>query len=177
MISDNIRSATTYDYLWYRIGDNIKLSTIIRMSTIYDQRQHTIIYKIRSATICDYLQYMISDNIQLSTVDDQRKYSIIYDIRSSTIYDYLWYMIGDNIWSSTIYDYLCYYIMILFKQFYWLSCCHLTFRKIWYCLIKTRIDLVSLSFSNEIYKKNHVHFNVIKQLQSFLSVNTSFYGP
>jgi 16S rRNA A1518/A1519 N6-dimethyltransferase RsmA/KsgA/DIM1 with predicted DNA glycosylase/AP lyase activity len=47
-----------------------------------------------------------------------------------------------------------YYIMILFKQFYWLSCCHLTFRKIWYCLIKTRIDLVSLSFS----------FNVIKQL-------------
>jgi hypothetical protein len=58
-----------------------------------------------------------------------------------------------------------YYIMILFKQFYWLSCCHLTFRKIWYCLIKTRIDLVSLSFS------------VIKQLQSFVSVNTSFYGP
>ena len=35
--------------------------------------------------------------------------------------------------------------MILFKQLYWLSCCHLTFRKIWYCLIKTRIDLVSLS--------------------------------
>ena len=27
----------------------------------------------------------------------------------------------------------------------WLSCCHLKFRKIWYCLIKTRIDLVSLS--------------------------------
>jgi hypothetical protein len=54
--------------------------------------------------------------------------------------------------------------MILFKQFYWLSCCHLTFRKILYCLIKTRIDLVSLSFS----------FNVIKQLQSFVSVNTSF---
>jgi hypothetical protein len=51
---------------------------------------------------------------------------------------------------------------------------HLTFRKIWYCLIKTRIDLVSLSFSNEIYKKNHVHFNVIKQLQSFISVNTWF---
>jgi hypothetical protein len=25
--------------------------------------------------------------------------------------------------------------MILFKQFYWLSCCHLTFRKIGYCLI------------------------------------------
>jgi hypothetical protein len=23
-----------------------------------------------------------------------------------------------------------YYIMILFKQFYWLSCCHLTFRQI-----------------------------------------------
>ena len=59
-----------------------------------------------------------------------------------------------------------YYIMILFKQFYLLSCCHLTFRKIWYCLIKTHIDLVSLSFSNEIYQKNHVHFNVIKQLQS-----------
>ena len=50
-----------------------------------------------------------------------------------------------------------YYIMILFKQFYWLSCCHLTFRKIWYCLIKTRIDLVSLAFSNEIYKKNHMN--------------------
>ena len=50
-----------------------------------------------------------------------------------------------------------YYIMILFKQLYWLSCCHLTFRKIWYCLIKTRIDLVSLSFSNEIYKKNHMN--------------------
>jgi hypothetical protein len=44
-------------------------------------------------------------------------------------------------------------------------------------LIKTRIDLVSLSFSNEIYQKNHVHLNVIKQLQSFVSVNTSFYGP
>jgi hypothetical protein len=42
---------------------------------------------------------------------------------------------------------LVYYIMILFKQLYWLSCCHLTFRKLWYCLIKTRIDLVSLSFS------------------------------
>ena len=38
-----------------------------------------------------------------------------------------------------------FYIMILFKQFYWLSCCHLTFRKIWYCLIKTRIDSLSLS--------------------------------
>ena len=49
---------------------------------------------------------------------------------------------------------LFYYILILFKQFYWLSCCHLTFRKIWYCLIKNRIDLVSLPFS----------FNVIKQL-------------
>jgi hypothetical protein len=57
--------------------------------------------------------------------------------------------------------------MILFKQLYWLSCCHLTFRKNWYCLIKTRIDLVSLSFT----------FNVIKQLQSFVSFNTSFYGP
>jgi hypothetical protein len=49
-----------------------------------------------------------------------------------------------------------YYIMILFIQCYWLSCCHLTFRKIWYCLIKIRIDLVSISFS----------LNVIKQLQS-----------
>ena len=27
-------------------------------------------------------------------------------------------------------DNIYYYIMILFKQFYWLSCCHLTFRKI-----------------------------------------------
>ena len=26
--------------------------------------------------------------------------------------------------------------MILFKQVYWLSCCHLTFRKIWYCWLK-----------------------------------------
>jgi hypothetical protein len=58
-------------------------------------------------------------------------------------------------------------MMILFKQFYWLSCFNLTFRKILYCLIKTRINLVSLLFS----------FNVIKQLQSFVSVNTSFYGP
>ena len=54
-------------------------------------------------------------------------------------------------------DNIYYYIMILFKQFYWLSCCHLTFRKIWYCLIKICIDLVSLSFSNEIYKKNHMN--------------------
>jgi hypothetical protein len=44
-------------------------------------------------------------------------------------------------------------------------------------MIKTRIDLVSLSFSNEIYKKNLFHFNVIKQLQSFVLVNTSYYGP
>jgi hypothetical protein len=35
-------------------------------------------------------------------------------------------------------------------------------------LIKTRIDLVSFSFSNEIYEKNLFHFNVIKQLQSFV---------
>jgi hypothetical protein len=62
-----------------------------------------------------------------------------------------------------------YYIMIFFKQFYWRACCHLTFRKIWYCLIKTRIDLVSLSISNEIYQTNLFHFNVIKQLQSFVS--------
>jgi hypothetical protein len=53
--------------------------------------------------------------------------------------------------------YIIYYIMIIFKQFYWLSCCHVTFRKMLYCLIKTRIDLVSLSFSNEIDKKNHVN--------------------
>ena len=59
--------------------------------------------------------------------------------------------------SQYLLDYRYYYMMILFKQFYWLSCCHLTFRKIWYCLIKTRIDLVLLSFSNEIYKKNHVN--------------------
>jgi hypothetical protein len=50
-------------------------------------------------------------------------------------------------------------------------------RKILYCLIKTRIDLVSLSFSNESYQENHVHFNVIQQLESFVSVNTSFCGP
>ena len=35
-----------------------------------------------------------------------------------------------------------YYIVLLFKQLYWLSCCHLTFRKIWYCLIKTRTHAV-----------------------------------
>ena len=45
-----------------------------------------------------------------------------------------------------------YYIIILFKHFYWLSCCHLTFRKIGYCFIKTRIDLVSLSFSFIVIK-------------------------
>ena len=72
-----------------------------------------------------------------------------------------------NLPSIFTHDNIYYYIMILFKQFYWISCCHLTFRKIWYCLIKTCIDLVSLSFS----------FNVIKQLQSFVSVNTSCYGP
>jgi hypothetical protein len=66
--------------------------------------------------------------------------------------------------KSKLINNVCYYIVILFKQLYWLSCCHLTFRKIWYCLIKTRIDLVSLSFSNEIYEKNLFHFNVIKQL-------------
>jgi hypothetical protein len=54
--------------------------------------------------------------------------------------------------------YIIYYIMIIFKQFYWLSCCHVTFRKILYCLIKTRIDLVSLSFSNEIDKKKSREF-------------------
>ena len=59
-------------------------------------------------------------------------------------------------WKGGSYHIELYYIMILFKHLYWLSCCHLTFRKILYCLIKTRIDLVSLSFS----------FNVIKQLQS-----------
>jgi hypothetical protein len=61
---------------------------------------------------------------------------------------------------------ICIYctVIIFYPRFYWLSCCHLTFRKIWYCLIKTRIDLVSLSFSNEIYKINLFHFNVIKQL-------------
>jgi hypothetical protein len=58
-----------------------------------------------------------------------------------------------------------YYIMILFKQFYWLSCCHLTFRKIWYCLIKTRIDLVSLSLS--------FSFNVIKQY--YLNIFIGFF--
>jgi hypothetical protein len=47
-----------------------------------------------------------------------------------------------------------------------LSCCHLTFRKSWYCLIKTRIDLVSLSFSNEIYKKNHVNSISIRPMDN-----------
>jgi hypothetical protein len=84
----------------------------------------------------------------------------------------------------TIYSYIqyykqYYYIMILFKQFDWLSCCHLTFRIIWYCLIKTRIDLVSLSgffyhcIMYDVIMKWLIsywlgftftfHFNVIKQ--------------
>ena len=50
-------------------------------------------------------------------------------------------------WSRSSAVIVYYYKMILFKLFYWLSCCHLTFRKIGYCLIKTRIDLVSLSLS------------------------------
>jgi hypothetical protein len=32
---------------------------------------------------------------------------------------------------SVIFDNKDYYIMILSKQLYWLSCCHLTFRKIY----------------------------------------------
>ena len=40
----------------------------------------------------------------------------------------IWFITKVNYRCSHIYEY--YYIMILFKQFYWLSCCHLTFRKI-----------------------------------------------
>ena len=89
-------------------------------------------------------------------------YSTSYHTQWSVIIVY-YNITSDNILSNWLtsqvifFDKLFYYIMILFKQFYWLSCCHLTFRKIWYCLIKTRIDLVSLSFSDEIYKKNHVN--------------------
>jgi hypothetical protein len=54
---------------------------------------------------------------------------------------------GTWIIVRTLYNLLHYYIMILIKQLYWLSCCHLPFRKIWYCLIKTRIDSLSLSLS------------------------------
>jgi len=61
-------------------------------------------------------------------------------------YLYITYIIfDDNV--TLVYNKYPYYIMILFKQFYWLSCCHLTFRKIWYCLIKNRIDSLSLSLS------------------------------
>ena len=84
-------------------------------------------------------------------------------VTSNTLYDVT---DKNNTVSNKVLN-VYYYIMILFKQLYWLSCCHLTFRKLLYCLSKTRIDLVSLSFS----------FNVIKQLQSFVSVNTSFYVP
>jgi hypothetical protein len=56
---------------------------------------------------------------------------------------------------------------------YWLLCCHLTFRKIWYCLIKTRIDLVSLSFSNETYKKNHVNYISIRPMDIKVMWNSS----
>jgi hypothetical protein len=89
-------------------------------------------------------------------------YSTSYHTQWSVIIVY-YNITSDNVLSNWLtsqvifFDKLFYYIMILFKQFYWLSCCHLTFRKIWYCLIKTRIDLVSLSFSDEIYKKNHVN--------------------
>jgi hypothetical protein len=61
-------------------------------------------------------------------------------------------------------DNIYYYIMILFKQFYWLSCCHLTFREIWYCLIKTRIDLVSLLFSKR---------NLLKESREFYFYSTN----
>jgi hypothetical protein len=76
--------------------------------------------------------------------------------------------------------YIIYYIMIIFKQCYWLSCCHVTFRKILYCLIKTRIDLVSLSFSNEIDKKNHVNSISIRPMDikvmgNFVQSESSYY--
>ena len=99
-------------------------------------------------------------------------------------------VVSNHYTDPYIYIYI-YYIMILFKQFYWLSCCHLTFRKIWYCLIKTCIDLgftfVFHCIMYDVIMKWLIsywlgftftfHFNVIKQLQSFVSVNTSFYGP
>jgi hypothetical protein len=53
-------------------------------------------------------------------------------------------------WNNNI---LCYYIMILIKKIYWLSCCHLTLRKIWYCLIKTRIDLFHFRFLTKSIKR------------------------
>ena len=103
-----------------------------------------------------------------------RKYRIFFSAYFWPTYIYLWKYRFFFIFSIHLYllvskvsycfayfrpNYIYfYYIMILLKQFYWLSCCrHLTFRKIWYCLIKTRIDLVSLSFSNEIYQKNNVN--------------------
>jgi hypothetical protein len=67
---------------------------------------------------------------------------VSYVLLNCTASDYSFGIFIDHIKN---YNYWSYYIMILFKQFYWLSCCHLTFRKIWYCLIKTLIDLVSLS--------------------------------
>ena len=80
-------------------------------------------------------------------------------VKSEVLYVSEWTSITDSpMWLQRVLSYSLhrtrcntsdnvYYIMILFKQFYWLSCCHLTFRKIWYCLIKTCIDSLSLSLS------------------------------
>jgi hypothetical protein len=44
-----------------------------------------------------------------------------------------------------------YYIMILFKQLYCLSCCHLTFRKIFIILLNSLLIMVSVTYYGNKY--------------------------
>jgi hypothetical protein len=59
--------------------------------------------------------------------------------------------------------------MILFKQFYWLSCCHLTFRKIWYCLIK--ITLIWRFWLDEISHYLYVHWSNRNRIHMILFID------
>ena len=60
-----------------------------------------------------------------------------------------------------LHNYICYYIMVLSKQFDWLSCCHLKFRKIWYCLIKTCIDPLHFHFPLHYVWRHNEEINFI----------------
>ena len=108
-------------------------------SVIYSS-YHTLLGKLRNCS-----RFIINHVLIAIPPTDDAKHSNYYQ----TIFlPCLWQILNS-----------IYYIMILFKQFDWLSCCHLTFRKIWYCLIKTRIDLVSLSFSwglHYVWRHNEV---------------------
>jgi hypothetical protein len=75
----------------------------------------------------------------------KRKWNQVNTSFNQTISNLPWRYIYSAFWPLSVCYVIYYYIMILFKQLYWSSCCHLTFRKIWYCLIKTRIDLVCVS--------------------------------